>query len=96
MSDLAAVLLTAAFVMNPALPVAAATGKLARLEGAGHPAAMRRAALAFAGSPTLVAAVTGALERSSPDPCTTAPGTARIPPPAPVEMHSMGDRYSRT
>ncbi|MER6382955.1 hypothetical protein [Streptomyces sp. NPDC001250] len=61
MSDLAAVLFAAALGLILASLVAAAAGKIARREGASYPTAIRHAALAFAGSLTLAAAVAGAL-----------------------------------
>ncbi|MEU9237623.1 hypothetical protein [Streptomyces subrutilus] len=61
MSDLATVLLGAAVALVLAVLVAAAAGKLARLDGATYPAAILRAATAFASVATLTAAVTAAL-----------------------------------
>jgi len=54
-------LLTTALVIVIALLAAAGTGKLARLDGASYPAALTRAATAFAAVITLAAAVVGAL-----------------------------------
>lgn len=48
MSGLATVLLAAAVVLVLAVLVAAGAGKLARLDGATYPAALTRAAAAFA------------------------------------------------
>lgn len=61
MSDLAAVLFAAALVLIVASLAAAAAAKLARMEGATYPTAVKRAALTFAGTLTLAAAITGAL-----------------------------------
>ncbi|MFF8600043.1 hypothetical protein ACF065_25225 [Streptomyces sp. NPDC015232] len=61
MSDLVTVLLSAAVALVVALLVAVAAGKLARLDGASYPAAVLRAATAFASVVTLTAAVTAAL-----------------------------------
>lgn len=61
MSDLATVLLGAAVALVWAVVVAAAAGKLARLDGATYPAAILRAATVFASVVTLTAAVTAAL-----------------------------------
>jgi len=58
---LAVVLLTAALVVVVTLLAAAGAGKLARLEGATYPAALARAATAFAATLTLAAAGTAAL-----------------------------------
>ncbi|GAA2445212.1 hypothetical protein [Streptomyces macrosporus] len=55
MPGLAVVLLTAALL------AAAGAGKLARLDGATYPAALARAAAAFAATLTLAAAATAAL-----------------------------------
>jgi hypothetical protein len=60
-SDLATVLLGAAVALVLAVLVAAAAGKLARLDGATYPAAILRAATVFASVVTLTAAVTAAL-----------------------------------
>ncbi|MFD5858743.1 hypothetical protein [Streptomyces chartreusis] len=57
----AVVLLTTALVLVVALLAAAGAGKLARLDGATYPAALTRAATAFAAVVTLAAAVSGAL-----------------------------------
>ncbi|MEU6212731.1 hypothetical protein ABZ891_22850 [Streptomyces sp. NPDC047023] len=56
------VLLTIAFVTVVALLAAAGAGKLARLDNASYPAALTRAATAFAAVITLAAAVAGALD----------------------------------
>ncbi|SEC04372.1 hypothetical protein SAMN05216532_0284 [Streptomyces sp. 2231.1] len=61
MSDLAAVLFTIAFVLIAAFLAAAVAGKIARLDGATYPAALLRAATAFAAVLTLATAVTTAL-----------------------------------
>lgn len=61
MSGLATVLLAAAVVLVLAVLVAVGAGKLARLDGATYPAAILRAATAFAAVLTLTAAVTAAL-----------------------------------
>ncbi|MFG3266225.1 hypothetical protein [Streptomyces bobili] len=57
----AVVLLTIALVLIVGLLVATGAGKLARLDGATYPAALTRAATAFATVITLAAAVTAAL-----------------------------------
>jgi hypothetical protein len=57
----AVVLFAAALVVVFALLVATAAGVLARLDGASHPAALTRGAVAFAAVITLAAAVSGAL-----------------------------------
>jgi hypothetical protein len=57
---LAVVLLTTALVLVVALMAAAGAGKLARMDGATYPAALTRAATAFAGVITLTAAVAAA------------------------------------
>ncbi|MFD7029221.1 hypothetical protein ACFWAR_14425 [Streptomyces sp. NPDC059917] len=54
-------LFTVCLILITALVVAAAAGKLARLDGATYPAACLRAATAFAAVLTLAAAITGAL-----------------------------------
>lgn len=54
-------LLTTALVIVIALLAAFGAGKLARLDGATYPAALTRAAAAFAATVTLAAAVAGAL-----------------------------------
>lgn len=59
--NVAVVLLGAALVVFAALLVAAAAGKLARIDGATYPAALARAAVTFAAVITLAATVTGAL-----------------------------------
>lgn len=61
MSDLATVLLGAAVALVLAVLAATAAGKLARLDGATYPAAILRAAAAFASVVALTAAVTAAL-----------------------------------
>ncbi|MFJ5680309.1 hypothetical protein [Streptomyces sp. NPDC093097] len=61
MTRLAIVLLTIALIFMFALLIAAATGTLARLDGATYPAALMRAATAFAAVLTLAAAAAGAL-----------------------------------
>lgn len=50
-----------ALVLALALLAAAGAGKLARLDGASYPVALTRAAVAFAGTLTLAAAITAAL-----------------------------------
>ncbi|WP_224275555.1 hypothetical protein [Streptomyces sp. LS1784] len=55
------VLFTVALVVVAALMAAAAAGKLARLDGATYPAALARAATAFAAVPTLAAATAAVL-----------------------------------
>ncbi|MEV6404086.1 hypothetical protein AB0M58_14220 [Streptomyces bobili] len=57
----AVVLLTLALVIVVGLLVAAGAGKLARMDGATYPAALTRAATAFAAVITLAAAVTAAI-----------------------------------
>ncbi|MFF3859316.1 hypothetical protein [Streptomyces sp. NPDC002209] len=61
MSGLALLLITATLVITFALFAAGAAAKLARLEGAGYPTAIMRAATAFAAVLTLAAALTCAL-----------------------------------
>ncbi|MEH0450133.1 hypothetical protein QA811_43005 [Streptomyces sp. B21-102] len=61
MTATAVVLLTTAVVVIVALLIAAAAGKLARINGATYPTALNHAATAFAGTVTLVAALTAAL-----------------------------------
>ncbi|MEV4613054.1 hypothetical protein AB0K43_10680 [Kitasatospora sp. NPDC049258] len=61
MNRTAVVLLAAALVLVLALLAATAAGTLARLDGAGYPAALTRAAATFAAVVTLATAVTGAL-----------------------------------
>ncbi|MEU5002633.1 hypothetical protein [Streptomyces sp. NPDC021622] len=56
----AVVLLTTALVIVIALLTAAGTGKLARMDGATYPAALTRAATAFAAVITIATAVTAA------------------------------------
>ena len=56
MTRLAAVVMTAALVVVYALLAAAAAGTLARLDGATYPAALMRAATAFAAVLTLATA----------------------------------------
>ncbi|WP_249374791.1 hypothetical protein [Streptomyces sp. I05A-00742] len=60
-THVAVVLLTAAVTVVFALLAAAATGTLARLDGATYPAALMRAAAAFAAVITLATAVAGVL-----------------------------------
>ncbi|WP_225620003.1 hypothetical protein [Streptomyces sp. VITNK9] len=57
----AVTLLTTALVIVIGLLTAAGAAKLARLDGATYPAALTRAATAFAAVITLTAAVAGAL-----------------------------------
>ncbi|MET9459939.1 hypothetical protein ABZY05_33455 [Streptomyces canus] len=57
----AVVLLTTALVLVVALLAAVGAGKLARLDGASYPAALKQAAAAFTAVITLAAAVTAAL-----------------------------------
>ncbi|MER7109463.1 hypothetical protein [Streptomyces sp. NPDC000229] len=57
----AVALLTTALVIVIALLAAAGAAKLARLDGATYPAALTRAATAFAAVITLAAAVAGVL-----------------------------------
>ncbi|WP_241269358.1 hypothetical protein [Streptomyces chrestomyceticus] len=59
--NVAVALLTTALVIIVALMAAAGAAKLARLDRATHPAALTRAATAFASVITLAAAVTSAL-----------------------------------
>ncbi|MGC4982604.1 hypothetical protein ACLQ18_18545 [Streptomyces sp. DT193] len=59
--NVAATLLTIAFVIVIALLAAAGAGKLARMDGATYPTALTRAATAFAAVITLAAVVAGAL-----------------------------------
>ncbi|MFC9331282.1 hypothetical protein [Kitasatospora sp. NPDC057015] len=61
MNRLAVVLLATALVVVFALLAAVAAGALARLDGAGYPAALTRAATTFAAVLTLAAAFTGVL-----------------------------------
>ncbi|MEU2263583.1 hypothetical protein ABZ557_25665 [Streptomyces sp. NPDC019645] len=61
MSGLATVLLAAVVALLLAVLVAVAAGKLAVWTGLRNPAAILRAATAFASAPTLTAAVTAAL-----------------------------------
>jgi hypothetical protein len=60
-SPVAVALLTTALVIVIALLAAAGAAKLARLDGATYPAALTRAATAFAAVVTLASAVAGAL-----------------------------------
>ena len=60
-SVVSVVLLTTALVIIVALLAAAGAGKLARMDGATYPAALTRAATAFAAVITLAASVTAAL-----------------------------------
>lgn len=57
----AVILQTTAIVLVVALLAAADAGKLARMDGATYPAALTRAAAAFATVITLAAAVTAAI-----------------------------------
>ncbi|MGW0188196.1 hypothetical protein ACWDV7_20825 [Streptomyces sp. NPDC003362] len=59
--NVALVLMTTALVLVVALLAAAGAGKLARMDGATYPAALTRAATAFAAVLTLAAAVTAGL-----------------------------------
>ncbi|MFE3603229.1 hypothetical protein [Streptomyces sp. NPDC059142] len=61
MSSLLILLIAVTLILIFALLTAAGAGKLARLDGASYPAALTRAAVAFAGTLTLVAAITAAL-----------------------------------
>lgn len=61
MSSLVILLIAVALIVIFALLTAAGAGKLARLDGASYPAALARAAVAFAGTLTLAAAITAAL-----------------------------------
>ncbi|MFF9156817.1 hypothetical protein ACF1AB_31840 [Streptomyces sp. NPDC014846] len=61
MSSVTTVLLTTALVLIAAFLAAAVAGKIARLDGATYPAALLRAATAFATVLTLAGAVTTAL-----------------------------------
>ncbi|MGW6455195.1 hypothetical protein ACWF94_04585 [Streptomyces sp. NPDC055078] len=65
-SGLAVVLITATLVVVLALLAAAGAGKLARMDGATYPVAVTRAAVAFAATLTLAAALTGALAQVIP------------------------------
>ncbi|WP_413753392.1 hypothetical protein NRF20_26425 [Streptomyces sp. R-74717] len=58
--SVAVVLLTAALAVVFALIAAAGAGKLARLDGASYPTAVKQAAGAFAAVVTLAAALTAA------------------------------------
>ncbi|MFI0538633.1 hypothetical protein ACH3VS_07070 [Streptomyces sp. WSLK1-3] len=58
---LTTILLTIALILVLALLAAAGAGKLARLDGAGYPTALTRAAIAFTATLTLAAAITAAL-----------------------------------
>ncbi|WP_328456339.1 hypothetical protein OG780_39100 [Streptomyces sp. NBC_00386] len=55
------VLLTTGLILVIALLAAVGAGKLARMDGASYPAALKQAATAFATVITLAAAVTAAL-----------------------------------
>ncbi|MEU6120215.1 hypothetical protein ABZ840_37445 [Streptomyces sp. NPDC047117] len=59
--SVAVVTLTAALITVFALLAAAGAGKLARLDGASYPAALKQAATAFTATLTLAAAITAAL-----------------------------------
>ncbi|MGW5768754.1 hypothetical protein ACWEVY_06360 [Streptomyces longwoodensis] len=59
--NVALVLLTTAFVITAAVMAAAGAGKLARMDGATYPAALTRAAVAFAAVITLASTVVAAL-----------------------------------
>ncbi|WP_405014418.1 hypothetical protein [Kitasatospora sp. NBC_01539] len=61
MNRTSAILLTAAIVVVLALLAAAVAGKLARLDGASHPAALMRGASAFAAVLTLAVGAIGTL-----------------------------------
>lgn len=61
MNRIAVVLLATSMVAVLALLVAAGAGVLARLDGATYPAALMRAAVAFAATLTLAAALAGVL-----------------------------------
>ncbi|MGV9790810.1 hypothetical protein [Streptomyces sp. NPDC003435] len=61
MSSLLVLLIITALILIIALLTAVGAGKLARLDGASYPAALTRAAVAFAGTLTLAAAITAAL-----------------------------------
>ncbi|WP_030942351.1 hypothetical protein [Streptomyces sp. NRRL S-646] len=61
MSRLLILLIAVALILILALLTAAGAGKLARLDGASYPAALTRAAVAFASTLTLAAAITAAL-----------------------------------
>ncbi|MET7646133.1 hypothetical protein ABZS83_21405 [Streptomyces sp. NPDC005426] len=61
MSHVTAVSFAVLSVVLVALLAAATAGKLARLDGAGYPTALWRAAATFAAVLTLAAALTGAL-----------------------------------
>ncbi|MFI6804289.1 hypothetical protein ACIBO6_04615 [Streptomyces luteogriseus] len=63
MTSVAVALLTAAVVIVFALMIAVGAGTLARLDGATYPAALMRAAAAFAASITLATAVAGVLSQ---------------------------------
>lgn len=60
MSPLAAIVLATALVVMVALLAAAGAAKLARIEGATYPAALRHAAVTFVAVLTLASAVTAA------------------------------------
>ncbi|MFF5759820.1 hypothetical protein OHA09_36260 [Streptomyces longwoodensis] len=59
--NVALVLLTTALVITAAVMAAAGAGKLARMDGATYPAALTRAAVAFAAVITLASTVVAAL-----------------------------------
>ncbi|MFD8079164.1 hypothetical protein ACFV3E_41800 [Streptomyces sp. NPDC059718] len=59
--SVAVVLLTIAFVLVVAALAAGAAGKLARLDGATYPTALKHAAITFTAVLTLAAAMTAAL-----------------------------------
>jgi hypothetical protein len=59
--SVAVVLLTAALVVVFALLAAVGAGKLARLDGASYPSAVRLAAAAFTATLTLASAITAAI-----------------------------------
>ncbi|MFF5939024.1 hypothetical protein [Streptomyces sp. NPDC012508] len=61
MTRLAIVLLAFALVVLSAILAAVGAGTLARLDGATYPAALMRAATAFAAALTLAAVIAGAL-----------------------------------
>ncbi|MGP3635330.1 hypothetical protein ACTU45_18505 [Streptomyces sp. 24-1644] len=61
MSRLLTLVMALALILLFALLAAVGAGKLARLDGASYPVALTRAAVAFAGTLTLAAALTAAL-----------------------------------
>lgn len=61
MSSLLILLFAVALILILALLIAAGAGKVARLDGASYPAALTRAAIAFASTLTLAATMTAAL-----------------------------------